>query len=173
MSNTALRATDGLPARKSGHWAREKLFRVGYYTQMFATGMKNAWSTRAFVDLMAGPGLCKIESDGAEFDGSPLRALKAKDPFNIVVLVEDDQALVDALKARTAAPDCRPTPVIIPGDCNNVDHRSGTKHHPVKRVDARFPRPYRLEHNVCHHPETDSRSKVRSHHHVSRDGQHP
>lgn len=120
MSSATLLASDGLPARRSGEWARQKLFRVGYYTEMFATGMKNLWPERVFVDLMAGPGLCKIESNGTEFEGSPLIALKVRDPFNTVVLVESDPALAGALRARTADPACRPTPVIIAGDCNEA-----------------------------------------------------
>jgi three-Cys-motif partner protein len=118
MASRTLRADDGLPARKSGPWARHKLFRDSYNTGMFSTGMKKIWPARAFIDLMAGPGLCKIESDGTEFDGSPLIALKTKDAFDTVVLVENEQALVDALKVRVVAGDCRPSPVIIQGDCN-------------------------------------------------------
>ncbi|HET9413017.1 MAG TPA: three-Cys-motif partner protein TcmP [Pseudolabrys sp.] len=112
-------ASDGLPARESGEWAKDKLFYVARYMDIFASSMKNKWSHRAYIDLMSGPGLCVVPGNRQEFDGSPLLALKSPTPFTDVILVEADTVLVDALVKRTSAPGLRPRPSIIPGDCND------------------------------------------------------
>ena len=67
---------------------------------MFNGGMKNKWSTRAFVDLFAGPGLCKDRNTGHEFFGSSLEALRCKVPFTHLFLNDIDTGFVDALKER-------------------------------------------------------------------------
>lgn len=104
---------DGLPARVSGAWAREKLEYLGKYMSIFNGGMKNKWGERIYLDLMAGPGRC-VESDtGDEFDGSPLLAVTQKVPFSEVVLVEGEPDLADALRHRVEG---RAT--VIDGDCN-------------------------------------------------------
>ena len=112
-------ASDGLPARESGEWAADKLFYVSRYIDIFTGGMKNKWPRRAYVDLMSGPGRCIVVATGIEFDGSPVLALKAKTPFTDVILVEEDPALVEALKKRTSQSDLRPAPEILLGDCND------------------------------------------------------
>jgi len=67
---------DGLPARISGQWAKEKLKYLDKYMHLFNVGMKNRWHNRVFLDLLAGCGKCVDEDTGEEFDGSPLRAIK-------------------------------------------------------------------------------------------------
>lgn len=119
MTAEISRASDGLPARPSGDWAREKLFIVARYIDIFTTGQKRKWPRRAFVDLMAGPGLCVDRETGEEFAGSPLLALRTKTPFTDVVFVELDAELRAALAQRMSAPDLRPTPSILEGDCNS------------------------------------------------------
>jgi three-Cys-motif partner protein len=113
-----LTASDGLPARESGEWAKDKLFYVARYMDIFTGSMKNKWMHRAYIDLMSGPGLC-VTGSGEEFDGSPLRALKTRVPFTDVIFVEADPVLADALNQRTSGPELRPTPVIVRGDCNS------------------------------------------------------
>ena len=76
-------AKDGLPARVSGPWTQEKLAYVGRYAQAFMTAMaprrsQGRWSDLAYIDLLAGPGLGIHRHTSAEFDGSPLRALKVR-----------------------------------------------------------------------------------------------
>ena len=46
---------DGLPARVSGAWAREKLEYLTKYMSIFNVGMKNKWE-RVYLDLLAGQG---------------------------------------------------------------------------------------------------------------------
>jgi three-Cys-motif partner protein len=110
--------SDGLPCRVSGVWAQEKLYYVGRYMAIVNGGMKNRWPQRAFVELMAGPGRCILENSDEEFDGSPLLALKCEPGFTSVVLVESDERLLDALRARTAEFGTRAE--VLPGDCNDV-----------------------------------------------------
>ena len=62
--------------------------------------MKYKWPTRAFVDLFAGPGLCKDRNTGAEFLGSPLEALGCHVPFTHLFLNDINKEFVDALTER-------------------------------------------------------------------------
>ena len=70
-----LLAADGLPARVSGDWIRRKHHYLDRCCDITATGMKNKFRERVFVDVMAGPGLCKIKDTGEEYPGSPLVAM--------------------------------------------------------------------------------------------------
>jgi three-Cys-motif partner protein len=51
-----------------------------------------------YLDVMAGPGLCKIKETGEEFPGSPFIALDYE--FQEFMLVEEDPDLANALKQR-------------------------------------------------------------------------
>jgi three-Cys-motif partner protein len=93
-------ASDGLPARVSGSWIETKHHYLDRYCGIFSKGMKNRWPKRVFIDVMAGPGLCKIRDTGSELDGSPLIALNH--PFTDFVFVESDPSLCEALKKRVA-----------------------------------------------------------------------
>ena len=104
-------AADGLPARPSQPYAREKLDYVRRYMDIFATGMKK-WANRGYIDLLAGPGRCRLET-GEEFDGSPILSLGAA--FTQRVFVEADPELVAALRTRVAG-----RGIIIEGDCNKA-----------------------------------------------------
>ncbi len=55
---------DGLPKQSAGEWTIEKYRRMGYYADLFSTGMKNRWDTRVYVDLYAGAGYTAIEATG-------------------------------------------------------------------------------------------------------------
>jgi three-Cys-motif partner protein len=105
---------DGLPARVSGAWAREKLVYLAKYMAIFSGGMKYKWPARVYIDLMAGPGRCITEDSRDDFEGSPLLALACRDPFTDVLLVEESPAMVAALEQRV---DGRAT--VILGDCND------------------------------------------------------
>lgn len=62
--------------------------------------MKNLWSNRAYVDLFAGPGLCKEGGAGTEFDGSPILALDCPTPFTHLFFNDINTDFVDALSKR-------------------------------------------------------------------------
>lgn len=121
MSDDLIQADDGLPARASGDWAQEKLYYVAKLMEIFATGQKHRWPLRAYIDLMAGPGLCKLREGGEQFDGSPLLALRTKTPFTHAIFVELNEEAAAALTTRTAGDTLRPRPTIITGNCNAAE----------------------------------------------------
>ena len=82
-------ATDGLPARVSGPWTREKLTYVEKYASAFMRAMapkrkSGKWAELVYIDLLAGPGRGIDRDTGVEFDGSPLRALKVVPAFDVL-----------------------------------------------------------------------------------------
>lgn len=114
-------ALDGLPARKSGPWAQEKLHHLSRYAGIMTTAMKGKWKRLVFVDLMAGPGKCvdKLSPGWPEFDGSTLLALDQGFPFSTVVSVEKKPANAAALRARVAALPRADRAIVLEADCNS------------------------------------------------------
>lgn len=110
-------AADGLPARVSGAWARDKLYYLERYFTIFNKGMYKKWPRRFSIDLMAGPGRC-ITADRDEFEGSPLLAARSEPVFERCIFVESDPSLLDALRVRSK--DYLERISIFPGDCNDV-----------------------------------------------------
>jgi hypothetical protein len=47
---------DGLECPPVGAWAEEKYRLVSLYDELFATGMKDKWDERVYIDLYAGAG---------------------------------------------------------------------------------------------------------------------
>ena len=105
-------ASDGLVARPSGNWVKRKHHYLDRYCGITATGMKNKWPRRVYLDVMAGPGKCEIENTGEELPGSPLIALKHE--FTDWVFVENDPVLADALAKRVKK--VNPKARVIQGD---------------------------------------------------------
>lgn len=93
-------AADGLPARASGDWIRRKHHYLDRYCGITATGMKNKFSSRVFLDVMAGPGICKLKETGEELHGSPLIAMKHD--FTKFVFIEADAEAAATLERRVA-----------------------------------------------------------------------
>ena len=112
-----VQARDGLPARVSGPWAKEKLETLAAYFKIVNTAMRGKWRTIC-LDLLAGCGRCVLDSNGEEFDGSPLRAIVRDPPFDPIVLVEEDSKLVRALQKRVEETG-KPATILV-GDCNNA-----------------------------------------------------
>jgi|SRR5215470_6345238 len=91
--------SDGLPVRESGIWAKEKLYYLEHYLDIFSVGMHKRWRGKLYyVDLFAGPGRCIIPETKEEFDGSPLIALKFD--FAKYYFFESDPFCFKALEAR-------------------------------------------------------------------------
>jgi three-Cys-motif partner protein len=102
---------DGLRARKSGSWAREKLSFLDEFVPpaLQATGCTpKPKLQRWYVDLFAGPGRNVDERSGEEFEGSTIRVLPMsaqRDPnvhFTHAAIVnkdsEDQAALIERLR---------------------------------------------------------------------------
>jgi three-Cys-motif partner protein len=91
-------APDGLPARVVGPWVSRKVQFVDNQTTIFATGMKNRWPRRAYVELFAGPGM-SFDRVGRDFvAGSAIRALERN--FTHFAYVDIDRRAVNALRER-------------------------------------------------------------------------
>src|SRR5215208_3514089 len=125
-------ASDGLPARDNGTWAKEKLSFLDEFgpRALLATKRKRE---RHFVDLFAGPGLNKDRRTGEEFPGSSIRAIKMRasadesTAFTHAVMVnvdpEDHDALRERVRRVVASGESRVPPTnirYINGDANFV-----------------------------------------------------
>lgn len=98
MDNTYLPAGDGLLARKSGGWAIRKHHYLANYCGITTVSMRSRFKL-VYIDVMAGPGRCKIEETNEEFSGSPLIALDHD--FSEYIFIEEEAELANALKQRT------------------------------------------------------------------------
>lgn len=118
-----VRDDDGLPCRDVGAWSEDKLFVWHKYIQTTTSAMvgKPAWKAGlAYVDLFAGPGVCRVRETGRRLPGSPLIALMAPKPFEVVALVEKDARLAEACRKRTSRIASANAPLVIEGDANVV-----------------------------------------------------
>lgn len=105
-----LTAHDSLPARKSGPWAKRKHHYLRNYCGITTVSMRNRFKL-VYLDVMAGPGLCKMEETGEEFAGSPFVALDYD--FSEYILIEEDPNLAEALRQRVSKhPKARRTQII-------------------------------------------------------------
>ena len=90
--------TDGFPIRDSGAWIETKHKLLTYYSDLFATGMKNKWKSRVYLELFSGPGRCLIRKTGKEDLGSPLKVIEKE--FTRFVFTEMSVPLAEALARR-------------------------------------------------------------------------
>ena len=121
-------ATDGLPARLSGRWTEEKLVYVAKYAHAFMSAMApkrtaRQWSELVYIDLLCGPGRGVERESGGEFDGSPLRALDVRPPFDHLFFSDLNRRNIQALRKR-----------IAPGDLNRVTVQVGDCHAVAKEI---------------------------------------
>jgi three-Cys-motif partner protein len=109
---------DGLVIPEAGGWARTKYALIRSYCQQFATGMKNKWDCRVYIDLFAGAGLVRLRDSGEIVKSSALLALDIPDPFDQHIFCDMDREKLGALDKRIKRwhPDARVT--YISGDAN-------------------------------------------------------
>jgi len=98
-------AKDGLPARVSGPWTREKLTYLQKYATAFMTAMapkrqQGKWDKLVYLDLLSGPGKGMDADTGTEFDGSPLLALQVRPAFDRMYFADLKKTNINALKRR-------------------------------------------------------------------------
>jgi three-Cys-motif partner protein len=118
-------------------WAEKKYRLVSLYAELFATGMKNKWDKRVYLDLYAGPGFGKIPGTSTVLKGSPMLALTVTHPFDKYIFCEENPQNMEALqiRAKRIAPDADIEYVL--GDCHEqIDHILSLipKHTPGNRV---------------------------------------
>ena len=95
--------SDGELTLMVGRWAKDKLFYIKRYCDIFNTGMKGKWSVRTYIDLFAGPGKCLVETPKEEIEGSPLLALSCKVPFTHYFFNDIQPDVIKSLKTRVAS----------------------------------------------------------------------
>lgn len=104
MDKYLLPEDDGLPARDSGAWAKDKLFYLQKYINTFETSMHGKpWRRRIYIDLFSGPGKCKIKESKEHFLGSSLISLIATHPFTDYYFVDMEKDNINALNQRSTA----------------------------------------------------------------------
>lgn len=91
-------ASDNLPARPSGPWIETKHKLLTYYADLFATGMKNKWASRVYLELFSGPGKCLIRDTQQEDLGSPLKVIDHE--FTKFIFTEMSVPAAEALAVR-------------------------------------------------------------------------
>lgn len=117
LSRDLVVGSDGLPVRLVQTWARDKLFYLRRYVEIFTAAMKDKWARRVYIDLFSGPGRSIIEGTGEEIDGSPVIALQTLYPFTQLYFNDVDRDVTAALVARMGQP--RPANVTVSTmDCN-------------------------------------------------------
>lgn len=109
--------TDGLPVSCVGPWAQDKHDYLKRYCDIFATGMKNRWPHRYFLDLFSGPGLSRSNDTGIELDGSPLVALEEHN-FTDYVFVESNAEAAYTLRTRVGERISGRSVSFVQGDVN-------------------------------------------------------
>ena len=113
--------SDGLPARPSGPWIETKHKLLTYYADLFATGMKNRWSSRVYLELFSGPGKCIIRDSGKEDLGSPLKVIEHE--FTKFIFTEMSTPAAEALPHRLELfPNAAATEIWC-GDCAEAIQR--------------------------------------------------
>jgi hypothetical protein len=99
QDDAPLLASDGLPARKSGDRAKRKLHFLRNYCGITTVAMRKKWRL-LYLDVMAGPGRCKIKETDEEFAGSPFVALDHD--FHDFLFIEENPDRASALRQRIA-----------------------------------------------------------------------
>jgi len=115
-------AADGYRARPAGPWTRDKLRYMERYASAFMTAMapkrrQGKWNHLVYIDLLAGPGKGIDRATRAEFDGSPLRALRVRPKFDRVYLGDARARNVTILRRRIATEDLQRVDIEV-DDCN-------------------------------------------------------
>jgi len=109
---------DGLLTLEVGPWVEQKYRYVGMYAELFATGMKNRWKRRVYLDLFAGPGRSRVRDIQRFVLGSPLIALSLPDPFDACIFADADPARIEALRVRVSRTGQDARVYLVTGDAN-------------------------------------------------------
>jgi len=110
---------DGLFCPEVGGWAETKYRLISLYDELFATGMKDKWDRRVYIDLYSGAGHSRIRHTEIRLKGSPILALGLPFPFDKYIFCEDDEDCLSVLESRSKQ--VAPTADItyVPGSCDD------------------------------------------------------
>ncbi len=110
---------DGLACGEVGRWAETKHRLISLYGELFATGMKNKWEQRVYIDLYAGSGHSQIRGTQIRIMGSPVLALTLPCPFDRYIFCEESEHLLSALRTRAKRIAPHADATYITGSCDN------------------------------------------------------
>jgi hypothetical protein len=96
-------ASDNLPARRNGAWARDKLSFLDEYLPP-ALQATIAKRQRYYLDLFAGPGL-NVDDDGQEFEGAAIRRARVHRAFSPSSVPARERR--EAQRGSSLSPVCR------------------------------------------------------------------
>jgi len=114
---------DGLPVREVGSWTEDKLFFWNRYIDITTRAMVGhpKWPAGlVYVDLFAGPGICKLRESGRRIPGSTLIAANAPKSFRAILAIELNADLANALTARLISSPAAAVAKVFEGNCNTA-----------------------------------------------------
>lgn len=114
---------DGLPWRDCGKWTEDKLWFWHRYLSITTSAMVGnpKWKGGlVYVDLFAGPGICRMRETGKRIPGSPLIAAHAPKRFEKIILVERNEAYSIACDERMRKSPAADRYKMFTGDCNSL-----------------------------------------------------
>jgi three-Cys-motif partner protein len=114
---------DGLTSPEVGGWAETKYRLLALYDELFATGMKNKWDQRVYIDLYAAAGYSRVQGTNKFLKGSPIIALTVTNPFDKYIFCEENEDLLSALKARVHRIAPQANVAYVPGTCDTEIER--------------------------------------------------
>lgn len=110
---------DGLICPDVHWWAETKYRLISLYDALFATGMKNKWDQRVYIDLYSGAGFSRIQNTEIFLKGSPILALTIPTAFDKYIFCEEDEQLRSALQERVKRISPQADVTIVPGNCDD------------------------------------------------------
>jgi three-Cys-motif partner protein len=116
------KSDDGLPVRDVGIWTEDKLFFWNRYIDITTRAMVGhpKWPAGlAYVDLFAGPGVCRLRESGRRIPGSTLIAAHAPKPFQAILAAELNLDLANALSTRLQNTPAAAIAKVFAGNCND------------------------------------------------------
>ena len=101
LCKTVRSLDDGLPVRCVGSWAKEKIYYLTRYFDIFATGMQNKFNLN-YIEICSGPGRCICRESQGEIDGTALAIVKHVSFQHIekAVFIDYSSEVVDTLNER-------------------------------------------------------------------------
>lgn len=111
-------ANDDFYTSEVGSWAEAKYRLVQMYNELFATGMKNIWHKRVYIDLFAGAGKARIRKSNKVVLASPMLALNVPHKYDRYIFCDEDKINIEALQARVAKEFPNVDAHFVVGDCN-------------------------------------------------------
>lgn len=110
---------DGLINRDSDPCTEIKLGYLSRYLDIFTKAMRS-WEAMHYIDLLSGPGKCRIKRTNRVILGSPLLAITQKYPFAKYFYNDINEENLSVLKTRCATSPYYNRIKFYTGDCNRV-----------------------------------------------------